>query len=104
MATVALAAAVAALLTVATGVLAAPGAALGLIAALFAVGGLTATRQRHVTGAGLASLGLVLGLGALVVGALAVTGGTSWIDDTTNNVTRLHEWLSVNASWATPEL
>jgi len=104
MATIALAVAVAAVLTVATGVLAAPGAALGLLATLFAAGGILATRHRHVAGTGNAVLGLLLGLGALTIGALALTGSFAWldIDSTTNNVTRLREWLDANISWATP--
>lgn len=102
MATIALAVAVAAILTVATGVLAAPGAALGLLAALFAVGGITATRRRHVTGTGNAALGLVLGLVALAVGTLAITGTVTWLDTTTNYVARVQEWLDLNAPWATP--
>jgi hypothetical protein len=103
MATIALALAITAVLTVATGVLAAPGAALGLLAAFFAVGGIVATRQRHVSGTGNAALGLVLGLLALTVGAMAVTGAVTWLDTTTNNVTRLYEWLDVHAPWTTPE-
>jgi hypothetical protein len=105
-AAIALALAVAAVLTVATGVLAALGAALGLLAALFAVGGMAATRQRHVAGTGTAVLGLVLGLAALAVGALTVTGGVGWldIDTSTNNVTRLQEWIDAHAPWLTPEI
>jgi hypothetical protein len=102
MATIALALAVAAVLTVATGVLAALGAALGLLAVIFAVGGILATRHRHVAGTGNAALGLLLGLVALAVGALATTGTVTWFDTTTNYVTRLYEWLGAYASWATP--
>ncbi len=102
-ATIALAIAVAAVLTVATGVLAAPGAALGLLAVLFAMGGLAAARQRHVAGAANAMIALLLGLTALAVGALAVTGEVAWPDVTANNVTRLHEWLQAHAPWVTPQ-
>jgi hypothetical protein len=102
LATLALAVAVAAVLTVATGVLAAPGAALGLLAAFLAVGGIAAARHHHVTGIGNAGLGLLLGLAALAIGALAVTGALTWFDVSTNYVTRLHEWLDIYASWATP--
>lgn len=103
MATVALEVAVAAALTVATGVLAALGAALGALASLIAIGGITASRQRDVAGTGISFLGLVLGLAALLVGVLAVTGALGWLDPTVNNVTRLHEWLASVAPWATPE-
>ena len=103
MATVALEVAVAAVLTVATGVLAALGAALGLLASLIAIGGITASRQRDVAGTGTSVLGLLLGLAALAVGVLAVTGSLGWLDPTVNNVTRLHEWLAAVAPWATPK-
>jgi drug/metabolite transporter (DMT)-like permease len=103
-ATIALAVAVAGALTVATGVFAAPGAALGLLAALIALGGFAAARQRHVAGTGIAALALLLGLAALAIGALAVTGALPWPDTATNNVTRLQEWLDSHAPWVTPEL
>jgi len=103
MATISLGVAVASAFTVATGVLAAPGAALGLIAVLFAVGGLWATRQQHIAGACNAMIGLLLGLAALAVGVLTVTGIFPWLDTATNNVTRLHHWLSVHASWTLPK-
>jgi hypothetical protein len=103
MATISLGVAVASAFTVLTGVLAAPGAALGLVAVLFAVGGLWATRQRHVAGTGNALIGLLLGLAALAVGVLTVTGVFPWLDTATNNVTRLHHWLSVHASWTLPK-
>jgi hypothetical protein len=103
MATISLAVGVASAFTVATGVLAAPGAALGLLAALFAVGGLSATRQRLVAGTGNAVLGLLVGLAALVAGVGAVTGALPWLDDATNNVTRLHHWLDAHAAWVLPK-
>jgi hypothetical protein len=104
MATISLALAVAAVFTAATGLLAAAGAALGLLAAIFAVGGIRASSQRHIAGTGSAVMGLVLGLVALAVGVLAVTGALPWFDTATNNVSRLHEWLDTHASWATPDL
>jgi hypothetical protein len=100
----ALAIAVAAVLTVATGVLAALGAALGLLASFFGVGGVAAARKRHVAGTGNAFLALLLGLAALAVGGLAATGTSTWPDTTTNNVTRLQEWLDTHAPWVTLEL
>jgi hypothetical protein len=102
-ATMGLAIAVGAALTVATGVLAAPGAALGLLAILSAVGGVFGARKGHVTGTGTASLALLLGLAALAVGGLAVMGVTTWPDTTTNNVAELREWLDTHLPWATPD-
>ena len=68
LATVSLVVAVLGALTTLTGVLAAPGAVLGLVAALFGVGGITATRQRHVTGTGNAIIGVTVGLISLAAG------------------------------------
>lgn len=102
MATISLALAVAAAVTVATGLLAAAGAVLALLAVVFAVGGLRASRQRHIAGTGNALIGLVVGLVALFVGVLAVTGALPWFDSATDNVARLHDWLDAHASWATP--
>jgi hypothetical protein len=102
-ATTALVLGVAAAFTVGTGVLAAPGAAIGLLAMLFAFGGIAAARKRHVAGNGAASLGLILGLAALALGILAVMGAVGWLDPAVNNVSRLHAWLEVHAPWAMPE-
>ncbi len=102
LATVSLVVAVLGAVTTVTGVLAAPGAVLGLIAALFGVGGITATRQRHITGKGNAIIGVALGLLSLVTGALAVTGILPWLDPETNKVAELFAWLEANLPWTTP--
>jgi hypothetical protein len=104
LATVSLLFAIPGALAVATGILGAAGAALGLVGALFAIGGLTATRQRHIAGRGNAVIGLLLGLGALAAGALSVTGNLPWLDPHVNQLTNLIAWLSVHATWVTPKL
>ncbi len=103
LATVSLLCAVPGALAVATGGLAAPGGVLGLAGVIFGIFGIIANRHRHIAGRGNAIIGLVLGLAAAAVGALAVTGTISWLDPETNQVSRLIEWLNANASWATPE-
>jgi len=102
MSTLSLLAAAGSAFLVLTGVLAAPGAALGLVAALLALGGITASRQHHIAGGGIAGVALVLGVAALGIGVLAASGDLAWFDTGTNNVTRLHDWLDAHASWATP--
>lgn len=89
-------------LTVLTGVLAGPGVAVGLIAALVGIGGMSATRRRHVAGTGGAMLGIALGLCAVVIGILALTGTLPWLNADTDYVTRVREWLDAQLPWLFP--
>ncbi|HEX5994635.1 MAG TPA: hypothetical protein VFY84_05780 [Jiangellales bacterium] len=91
-------------LLVSTGVLAAAGGVLGLAGTAFAVAGLVANRHRHITGRSSAIIALVLGVAAVAAGALTVTGVVPWLDQDTNQIARLVEWLDANAAWARPEL
>ena len=102
MATLSLVLGVAAALLVLTGVLAGPGVALGLLAAIVGLAGVAATSKRHVAGKSDALLGGGLGLGAIVVGVLALTGNLSWLNGDTNQVMRVHDWIAVHASWLLP--
>jgi hypothetical protein len=87
---------------IAPGQLDAPAVGLGVIAALVAAVGLSATGRRHVTGRGEAMLGLLLGLAAIVFGAFALTGAVRWLTPTTNLFAELHVWLQAHASWMFP--
>ena len=89
-------------LSVLTGVLAGAGVAIGMIAAFLGVAGIATTSRRHVTGKGNALLGIALGLGAVVIGTLAVTHTLSWISVTTNEVARVHDWLALHLPWLVP--
>jgi len=91
-----------AILSVLTGVLAGAGVALGMVAAFAGVGGIATTTRRLVTGKGNALLGLVLGLAAVVIGTLALTHSLSWLNVTTNEVARVHEWLALHLPWLVP--
>jgi hypothetical protein len=84
---------------VATGVLAAPGVALGVLGTLVAVGGAATTSRRHVTGRFDAMLGVMLSLGAVVVGLLALGNAIPWPDTDTNQVSRLVDWLNAQFPW-----
>jgi hypothetical protein len=88
--------------SVLSGVLAGVGVALGLLATFAAIGGIAATSRRHVSGKGDALLGMVLGLGAIVVGVLAMTGNLPWLNTGTDQVMRLHDWLDVRLPWLFP--
>jgi len=81
-------------LTVLTGVLAGPGVGLGLLAAILSVGGISATSRRHVAGKSDAMLGMALGLAAVVVGSLALTGTLPWLSTDTDYVMRTRDWLA----------
>ena len=86
-------------LTVFTGVLAAAGVALGLIAAVVAATGLASTGRRYVAGKADAMLGLVLGLGAVALGVLALSDSLPWLNPDTDQVVRLRDWLYDAVPW-----
>jgi hypothetical protein len=95
LASIALVLAIAAALVVATGVLAVIGMGVGVLALLFAIGGLSATgrRYRFIAGRGVALVGLLLATAAIVVGILAIIGVLPGFDTDTNMVEQLHDWL-----------
>src|SRR5262252_5136025 len=66
---------------------------LSLAGALLGIAGIAATSRRHVAGKGDALLGLALGLVAVVVGILALTGNLPWLTSTTNEIMKFRNWL-----------
>jgi hypothetical protein len=84
---------VAAALFVLTGTLAAYGIALGAVALLLSFAGMSATGRRHVAGKSDALVGLLLGLGAVGLGVLAVIGQFDWPNTDADTVQRFREWL-----------
>ncbi|MGW4499708.1 thrombospondin [Micromonospora sp. NPDC004336] len=80
-------------LFVLTGTLAGYGIGLGAIGAVLAVLGLMATRRRHIAGKTDALLGIVFGLGAVVLGVVAMTGQFDWPTTDGDWVARFREWL-----------
>jgi len=85
-----------------TGLLAGPGVAVGLLAAFAGLGGVASTSRRHVAGKSDALVGTALGLAAIVVGVLALTGNLSWLNGDTNMVAQVHDWFANHASWLLP--
>ena len=75
------------------GALAGYGIALGAIGAILAVLGLLASRRRHVTGKADGLLGVGIGLAAVVLGVVAMTGQFGWPTADGDWVLRLREWL-----------
>jgi hypothetical protein len=95
LASLALVVSVVAALAVATGVLAGLGVAIGIVAALLGLGGLAASgrRFRYVSGRTEATLALLIAIGAIVIGSLALAGNLSWLDTDTDQVARLRDAL-----------
>nr|WTA66825.1 thrombospondin [Micromonospora sp. NBC_00855] len=76
-----------------TGTLAGYGIGLGAFGAVLAVLGLMATRRRHVAGKTDALFGVMIGLAAVVIGVLAMTGQFDWPTTDGDWVQRFREWL-----------
>ncbi|MGR6321859.1 thrombospondin [Micromonospora soli] len=87
-------------LFVLSGTLAGYGVGLGAVGAVLAVLGLIATRRRHVAGTTDALIGVVVGLAAVVLGVVALTGQFDWPTTDGAWVGRFREWLdSQFANW-----
>lgn len=102
LAIVALILGVAAVMTVITGLLAGPGLVLGVLAVLFGIGGLIASRRRHVAGTTPTTLGLILGLAAVVLGILAFVNVLPWLTTSTDQVARISGWGERTVPWLFP--
>jgi hypothetical protein len=84
---------VASALLVLSGPLLGYGIGLAVLALILSLGGISATGSRHVSGKTDALIGMVLSLGAIVVGVLALTGSLSWLGTDMHPVTSLRHWL-----------
>jgi hypothetical protein len=69
------------------------GIGVAALALVLSLAGIHATGKRHVAGKSDALLGMVLSLGAIVLGVLALTGSLSWLGTDVQPVTNLREWL-----------
>lgn len=93
LATLGLITGVVAALLVLSGPLVGYGIGLAVLALILSLGGVSATGRRHVAGKTDALIGMVLALGAIVVGVLALTGSLSWLGTDTQPVNQVREWL-----------
>ncbi|MET7469790.1 thrombospondin [Micromonospora sp. NPDC005222] len=93
LATLGLIVSVAGALFVLSGTLAGYGIGLGAAGAVLAVLGLIATRRRHVAGKTDALIGIAVGLAAVVLGIVAMTGQFDWPTTDGDWVGRFREWL-----------
>jgi hypothetical protein len=89
--------AVVAICATVTGLLAPVGAAIGVVATLASLIGLRTTG--HLAGHGLAIVGVLLGLAAIVIGAFAVTRHYAWPNSTVDEIARWHSWLVARWPW-----
>ena len=90
--------AVVAICATVTGLLAPVGAAIGVVATVASLIGLRTT-NRYLAGHGLAIVGVLLGLAAIVISAFAVTRHYAWPNSTVDEVARWHSWLVARWPW-----
>jgi len=69
------------------------GIGLAVLALILSLGGISATGSRHIAGKTDALIGMILSLGAIVVGVLALTGSLSWLGTDMHPVTSVRQWL-----------
>ncbi|GIM91404.1 hypothetical protein [Paractinoplanes toevensis] len=93
LATLGLILSVAAVLLVLSGPLLGYGIGVAGLALILSLAGIHATGKRHVAGKTDALIGMVLSLGAIVLGVLALTGSLSWLGTDVQPVNSLREWL-----------
>jgi len=99
LATLGLIVGLAALLATLTGLLAPIGVAAGVVGGAISAGGLVGASRRGVTGHSVALLGLLLSIGAIVLGVLAIGGYLPWLDSRTDEVVKARDWLNAHLSF-----
>jgi len=87
---------VASLLLVLSGPLLGYGIVVAGVALILSLSGIHATGKRHVAGKTDALLGMILALGAIVLGVLALTGSLNWLGTDVQPVNSLREWLDAH--------
>ncbi|MCU7724520.1 hypothetical protein ODJ79_12405 [Actinoplanes sp. KI2] len=87
---------VASVLLVLSGPLLGWGIGVAGVALVLSLSGIRATGKRHVAGKSDALLGMVLALGAIVLGVLALTGSLTWLGTNTDTVPAFRQWLDTH--------
>ncbi len=93
LATLGLIVSVVAALLVLSGPLLGYGIGLAVLGLILSLSGVHATGKRHIAGKSDALIGIMLSLGAIVIGVLALTGSLSWLGTDMDPVTTVREWL-----------
>jgi hypothetical protein len=96
LATLGLICGVAAVLLVLSGPLLGWGVGVAGLGLILSLGGIRATGKRHVAGKTDALIGMVLSLGAIVLGVLALTGSLTWLGTDHNSVPAVRDWLDTH--------
>jgi len=87
---------VASVLLVLSGPLLGWGIAVAGLALILSLSGIHATGKRHVAGKTDALIGIVLALGAIVLGVLALTGSLTWLGTNMDTVPTFRHWLDAH--------
>ena len=87
------------LCTVLTGLLAGAGLVIAAVGLVVSLAGLVTANRPARTGSGLASLGIMCGLVAIVLAVAALTGGLSWLSSSSDEIGRVHAWLVEFWAW-----
>ena len=87
---------VASVLLVLSGPLLGWGIGVAGLALILSLSGIHATGKRHVAGKSDALLGMILALGAIVLGVLALTGSLAWLGTNTDTVPTFRHWLDAH--------
>jgi hypothetical protein len=77
-----------------TGLLAAEGAAIGVLGFLISIAGLVGSGRPGVNGRAASALAALIAVVAVVLAAVAISGRYSWLTSDTNEVARWHAWLT----------
>lgn len=89
---------VASALLVLSGPLLGYGIGVAVLALILSLSGIHATGRRHVAGKTDALIGMVLSLGAIVVGVLALTGSLTWLGTDMQPVSAVRHWLDMHVT------
>ena len=98
-ATVGLITGIVALAATLTGLLAPLGIALGTLSLMICVSSLATVDRPHIARRGLALIGVISALAAVVLATLAMSGDYTWPNSDINDVDQLHTWLNQRWPW-----
>lgn len=82
-----------------TGLLAPEAFVVAVIAGLVCLGAFGGIARRPIAGGGVATVGLIISLAAIVIAVLAMTKQFSWPNSGVDEVSRWHDWLVAHWSW-----